>query len=82
MFSVRREAKGDFEFVLVQESRDGTKTKLRRWAVPLRAAEASDRLINALEEQLGVVFERVDMADVRTIEEFERRCRAAGSDVG
>src|SRR5262245_9662853 len=62
VFSVRHEPSGDFEVVLLQESRDGRKTEMQRWSVPADSFDASADMIRMLEEQFGVTFDRVDMS--------------------
>ena len=66
VFSVRQEPSGDFEVVLLQELRDRTKTEMPRWSVPSDKFDARTEMIQRLEEQFGVTFDRVDMSSIRT----------------
>ena len=81
VLSMRREPSGDFEVVLVHESRDGYKTEMQHWSVPAGSFDASAEMIQMLEQEFGVTFDRVDMSDVRTFEEFEARSRQIGWEV-
>ena len=81
VFSIRHAPGGDFDVVLVQELRDGSKTEMQRWSVPSDKFDASDDMIRMLEEQFSVTFDRVDMSAVQTFEEFEAKSRQIGWEV-
>jgi hypothetical protein len=81
VFSVRLEPSGEFDVVLIQELKDGSKKEMLRWSVPSDKVDPSADVIQKLEEQFGVTFERVDMSNVRTCEEFEARARQVGWEV-
>jgi hypothetical protein len=81
VLSLRHVPGGDFEVALIHETRDGRKTELQRWSVPPDKFDASDAMIQMLEQKFFVKFDRVDMSAVRTFEEFEARSREIGWEV-
>lgn len=81
VFSIRHAPAGDFEVVLLQELRDGTKTEMQHWSVPADKFDASTEMIQMLEERFGVTFDRVDMSGICTFKEFEARSRQIGWEV-
>lgn len=81
VFSIRHAPTGDFEVVLLHEGRDGRKTEMQRWSVPPEKFDASDVMIQMLEQDLSIKFDRVDMSAVRTFDEFEARSRQIGWEV-
>jgi len=81
VFSIRYEPSGDFEVVLVHESRDGYKTEMQRWSVPADGFDASAEMVQMLEQEFHVTFDRVDVSDIRTFEDFEARSRQLGWEV-
>jgi hypothetical protein len=78
VLSIRIEPAGHFEVVLLHETREGGKTEMKHWSLPAASFGASAEIIGMLEEEFGVTFERVDMSQVRTCEEFEARAKQMG----
>ena len=79
ILTVRHEPERKIELVLVMEETSGS--KIERLRLDL-AAESFDKnarsLVSKLEARFKIEFEKDDLSDVRTAEEFEKRIAEVG----
>jgi hypothetical protein len=80
LMSVRNEASGQFEFVVVIEEPGERKTEMTRLTVaPESALERTARtFVKGLADDYHLEFEEQDFSGIRSEKEFERRSAAIG----
>ena len=79
LLSGRDTASDDIEFLIVVEAVNGAKTILKHYDVTASAFDRTARtFVEGLAEEHRLDFRLLDLSEVRTPEEFERRVTEAG----
>jgi hypothetical protein len=79
ILSVRPEPEGLIELVVLIEESSGAKTEMSRLRVsPSLLDRAAERFVERIAGPHGLDFETIDLSDVRTEDEFERRIAQRG----
>ena len=82
MFATRHEPGMMIELLLLRETLGGPKRKVLHMQAPADKLGAVDDVIREIERDKNVCFERFDLSDVRTFEEFRTRAIQAGWEAG
>jgi hypothetical protein len=78
VLTMRREPEMVIELVLLRESVNGTKTQLAHMQAPLDKFGATGDMVRQLGQDQSVSFERFDLTQIRTFEEFRTKAIEIG----
>jgi hypothetical protein len=78
VFSVRHEPDMTVELILLRESVNGAKTKVSHMQAPIDKFSATDAMVRQLGQDTSVTFERFDLRETRTFEEFRAKAIEIG----
>jgi len=78
MFAIRREPDRIIELLLLSERTDGFKRKIFHKQAPLNKFAVADEVIRQIEKDKNVTFERFDLSEIRTLDEFRARAIEVG----
>ena len=78
MFATRHEPDMTIELLLLREMEDGTKRKVFHMQAPIDKFGATDDVLQQIGKDKNVEFERFDLQDIRTFDEFRSRAVEVG----
>ncbi len=78
MFATRHEPEMTIELLLLRQMEDGTKRKVFHMQAPIDKFGATGDVIREIEKDKNVEFERFDLHDIRTFDEFRSRAIEIG----
>jgi hypothetical protein len=73
VLTMRREPEMLIELILLRESVNGAKTQLAHMQAPIDKFGTTDDMVRQLGQDKSVSFERFDLTDIRTFDEFRAK---------
>lgn len=82
LFTMRHEPEMIIELLLLRQMENGTKRKVIHVEAPIDKFGTTQDIIRELEQSANVVFERFDLMNIRTWDDFRSKADEVGWDAG